>query len=271
MLERAGWSGPGAAGLTATGDVIENAEITVDFLGIGAQKAATTWLCERLALHPQIAFPGGKELQFWNHRDGRPPEAWLAPFAGGAPGVRQGEITPAYALLSESDVREIHRLCPELRVFYCLRNPIERAWSAALMAMERAELTLDETSDAWFLDHFRSEGSRGRGDHEAVLRRWRGVFGEKSVLAILYDDLSSDPVGVLCALARHLGVSEEPFRALSADDVGRRVFTGLGHPLRPSLIDPLRSLYGESIESLGRYLGRDLSGWTALPGVAGTS
>lgn len=42
----------------------------LDFLGIGAQKAGTTWLYEKLRLHPDIAFPAGKEVHFWDQKYG---------------------------------------------------------------------------------------------------------------------------------------------------------------------------------------------------------
>ena len=39
----------------------------LNFLGIGAQKAGTTWLFENLKRHSQIDFPaGGKEIHFWD-------------------------------------------------------------------------------------------------------------------------------------------------------------------------------------------------------------
>jgi len=233
----------------------------VDFLGIGAQKSATTWLYERLAAHPAVAFPGGKELHFWDHREGRPAAAWLAPFAGGAPGVRQGEITPGYALLPDAVVAEIGALCPGLRIFMCLRNPMERAWSSALMALERAEMILEEASDAWFVDHFRSRGSLGRGDYEGTLRRWRRVFGEEAVLSILYEDVVRDPASVLATLARHIGVDPGFYTARPVCELAQRVFAGPGAPVRPSLRPVLREIYGERVASLGRYLGRDLSAW----------
>jgi hypothetical protein len=39
-----------------------------DFVGIGAQKAGTTWLGHNLQLHPQIWMPGLKELHYFNER-----------------------------------------------------------------------------------------------------------------------------------------------------------------------------------------------------------
>jgi hypothetical protein len=39
-----------------------------DFVGIGAQKAGTTWLSHNLQLHPEIWMPGIKELHYFNER-----------------------------------------------------------------------------------------------------------------------------------------------------------------------------------------------------------
>ena len=39
-----------------------------DFIGIGAQKAGTTWLSHNLQLHPEIWMPKNKELHYFNYR-----------------------------------------------------------------------------------------------------------------------------------------------------------------------------------------------------------
>lgn len=39
-----------------------------DFIGIGAQKAGTTWLSHNLQLHPEVWMPGIKELHYFNDR-----------------------------------------------------------------------------------------------------------------------------------------------------------------------------------------------------------
>jgi hypothetical protein len=135
----------------------------IDFLGIGAQKAGTTWIYQHLSRHPDIRFPAGKEVHFWDCCRANGVEWWTGLFADGHPRRKQGEITPAYATLDEATIREIAALLPSLRVFYSLRNPMARAWSSALMVLERAEMTIDDASHPWFLDHFKSAGSRRRG------------------------------------------------------------------------------------------------------------
>ncbi len=135
----------------------------VDFLGIGAQKGGTTWLYRQLLRHPQVAFPRGKELHYWNRRRLPLPDEWVQRLqpasrqtADGRP-IRTGEITPAYAILPESRIGAIREVCPEIRLFMSLRNPIERAWSAALMRLARAGRRLEDTGDDWFLEEFRSD------------------------------------------------------------------------------------------------------------------
>jgi hypothetical protein len=178
----------------------------IHFLGIGAQKAGTTWIYQHLSRHPDIRFPAGKEVHFWDCRRSNGVEWWTGLFPDDDQKRKQGEITPAYATLDEATIREIAALAPNLRVFYSLRNPIARSWSSALMALERAEMTIDDASHQWSLDHFKSAGSRRRGDYLSCIKRWQAVFRDEQFLTIMFDDIIKDPGGVLVSLCRHLGV-----------------------------------------------------------------
>ena len=40
-----------------------------------------------------------------------------------------GDITPSYSILNREDVARMHRLNPQIRPIFLMRNPIERAWS----------------------------------------------------------------------------------------------------------------------------------------------
>ncbi|MBC7802522.1 MAG: sulfotransferase [Candidatus Parcubacteria bacterium] len=233
----------------------------LDFLGIGAQKAGTSWLYEALLLHPELRFPARKEVHFWDQKRARGLDWYRALFAGGAPGVRNGEITPAYSFLPRAVVAEIRELNPALRIFYLLRNPMERAWSSALMALQRAELTIGEASDQWFIDHFRSAGSLARGDYEACLRTWRGVFGNEAVLVIRYEDVGRSPRAFVEAVCSHIGVDPGHCAQIPDAKLAQRVFAGLREPVRESLLPVLREIYLPRISSLERYLGEDLHAW----------
>ena len=231
-----------------------------NFLGIGAQKAGTTWLFENLKRHPNISFPVEKEIHFWDRRDDRPVSEWLDLFPPDKP-EKQGEITPSYGFLDSEVIREIKEHCPELKLFYSIRNPIDRAWSSALMALERAEMTFDEASDFWFIEHFKSAGSRQRGDAEACLARWRSVFPSEQIHAFLFDDVARSPLETLVKVANHIGVDGEFFRSVSEEELKKPVFSGSGHPLRPKLRQFLKIQYGHKIARLQEMLNRDLSHW----------
>lgn len=232
-----------------------------NFLGIGAQKAATTWIYMHLRQHPQIAFPATKELHFWDRRDGRPPREWLNSFEGLPETACRGEITPAYACLDDASIRLVESCAPGLRIFYSLRNPIERAWSAALMAAGRAELEVEEASDAWFIDHFQSSGSMTRGDYEGCLQRWRAVFPPEQIRILFFDDIVDDPKQVLVEIAEHLGINPDFYERCDAESLRERVLAGPSLPVRETLLPQLHEIYDGRIDSLANVVDRDLSHW----------
>ncbi|MBI2310885.1 MAG: sulfotransferase [Betaproteobacteria bacterium] len=234
----------------------------LNFLGIGAQKAGTTWLYEMLRLHGDILFPAGKEVHFWDaHRDAGI-EWYESQFAGGPQGRKNGEITPAYAILPLEAIREVHAFNPALRLIFILRNPVERAWSSALMALARAEMTIDEASDQWFADHFRSAGSLQRGDYEQCLRNWRSVFPAGQLLLLRFEMIGTDPRGLLRQCCRHLEVRADALESVPDEILARKAFASPEYPIRESLREVLHRIYDARIERLGAYLQADLTEWT---------
>jgi len=235
----------------------------LDFLGIGAQKAGTSWLYEALRIHPQLRFPAGKEVHFWDAQRAHGLEWYRALFPEQPAGVKSGEITPAYAFLPSAAIGEIRAHYPALRMVYLLRDPLERAWSSALMALGRAEMTPEEASDQWFLDHFRSHGSLARGDYERCLRNWRAAFGAERILWLRYELITDDPRALLEAVCRHLDVDAGFYARTQPAQLAQRVYAGPGQPLRESLLPALREIYRPRIARLAEYLGTDLGAWLA--------
>lgn len=67
-----------------------------EFIGIGAQRAGTTWLHECLRTHPQVFVPLHKETQFFNLHFERGLDEYRMSFCGAKPEAVVGEITPNY-------------------------------------------------------------------------------------------------------------------------------------------------------------------------------
>jgi hypothetical protein len=226
----------------------------LQFLGIGAQKSGTTWLYENLAKHPQVYFPGGKEVHFFDMFFTRGLDWYLSQFPDNTDKIN-GEITPAYAILEEAKIRLIHDINPELRLFYILRDPRERAWSAAKMEMGRAGKTYGQTSDEWFIDQFYSDASLKRGDYRTCLMNWQSVFPKGQLLLLKFTDIRNNPHALMQKLAKHIGIDAGFYAADRAEIITGKVFANPEEIIRPSLKRALHKLYAPQIEEINLFLG----------------
>lgn len=252
------------------------------FVGIGAQKSGTTWIFSRLRLHPQIVFPGGKEIHFWDLLDSAPAERWLNLLSNHPPvnddgkPIRAGEITPSYSLLDPGVISRIAYVAPETRLFLSLRNPIERAWSDACMGLSRCKMTLAEASDQWFIDHAYSHQSRRRGDYLSIITNWRQVFPKERLLVLYFDDIIDRPQQVLQQLSRHLDIDEDFYRQLDGNILKEVVIPALGPDQaffrsqlssgrnlaeRPDVLNVLHKIYDPAIHQLETALHRSFQNW----------
>ncbi len=217
--------------------------MSIDFLGIGAQKAGTSWIYHHLRLHPQIRFPGGKEIHYWDQQYPKGLESYQALFPNHRENLKYGEITPAYAILPRETVNRIYQTAPQANVFFIIRNPIDRAWSSALMALARAEMTVNEASDQWFIDHFQSQGSRLRGDYQRTLDIWRNIYPEKQFLLLSFEDIVNKPEKLLETLCKFIGADGTYFGDNPALISREKVFANHSYPIRPSLRTALETIY----------------------------
>lgn len=236
----------------------------LDFVGIGAQKAGTTWLFENLARHPGICFPGGKEVHFWDARFANGIDWYKNLFSPDLTKVLTGEITPAYAILTTDVISQFKSTFPNVRIIFVIRNPLRRAWSSALMALWRAEMTFNEASDQWFIDHFKSKNSLLRGDYAVSIKNWQSVFPAEQMLIMQFEQIKTDPAGFLKSCCRHIGAEPSAFDVIPREVLCRPVFSGPHFPLRPSLIPVLRNIYFPKIKKLEDTLQKDFSRWLNL-------
>lgn len=251
-----------------------------DFVGIGAQKSATTFVYEMLRRHPQLEFPATPE-RYAAPREGLEPrqltwpkemhflkgrnenlswEDYLDVFDEKEPGKLYGEITPFYLLAPVERIQEFRHHTPAVRLFAILRDPVERDWSSIRMVAAQRGL-LDDPKGLRRLA--RSKTIRIRGDYVSSLRKWLSVFPLEQLLVLPYELLKRDRAEFLAALCAHLGVPAEPL----ADHPDAAVFEGpkaeLPDDIRAQLTDRHRGV----VAALRDLCGVDFSRfWSAQLG-----
>jgi hypothetical protein len=175
-----------------------------DFVGIGAQKAGTTWWFDAICAHPDVFSRHDihKERHFFGRYAVRPfgPEEcslyheWFPRPSGNL----TGEWTPDYMQLPWAPAL-LAQAAPRTRVLALLRDPVDRFRSGlAHQRRVRGEVTVDTYQDAVT-----------RGLYHEALRRWTPYFPQEQILVLQYEQCMADPVGQLARTYRFLEL--EPF------------------------------------------------------------
>jgi Sulfotransferase domain len=239
---------PNAAGLTLP-----------DFLGIGAQKAGTSWLHENLKPHPGVFVPEEKELHFFDQHFEQGLESYSRKFESAGARVK-GEITPAYGILRSHQIGLIRHLMPRLKIIFLMRNPIDRAWSQALMNLAvQPGRPVASLTDQEIISHFQSDRSRMRGDYESILKNWLSHFDRRQVFTAFFEDISTRPKELLSDVFQFLGLSTD--LNWSAFPYNQVVLQGAGATMPPRLRRILVEIYQEPIRRLGQLFNAPAQRW----------
>ena len=222
------------------------------FLGIGAQKAATTWLDSVLRMHADLQLPHHrKEIHYFDRNRWKGDKWYLWHFRGGE-GRLRGEITPAYSTLTE--LNYVSCLNNRLKIIFILRNPVERAWSMARMDLADTKgISVEDVGEQRMIRHIRSEKSRARGSYASVILRWQKVFGKKNLFIGFTEEILEDPVVFLSRLLVFLDVdpSRMPWEALN---IRERVHAGSDGRIPKSVWNELSCLYFDELSELHKLL-----------------
>jgi hypothetical protein len=181
----------------------------VNFIGIGVQKAGTSWLAEALNEHPEVYIHPKKEGHFFNKE-----KIYLNSlhyeytFKHNNEKII-GEITPAY--ISEKDVpKKIFKYNPDVKLIAILRNPTERCISQYKMEMSRD--TIEENKGLW--DAFSRDlpkygPMRFRGLYKEQLDNFYKYFKKEQLLILNYSDLKNNPLKFLQKVFEFLEINKK--------------------------------------------------------------
>jgi hypothetical protein len=176
------------------------------YVGIGAQKCASTWLHRILAEHPDIAVPAAKEIDFFSWHYDRGYQWYERCFATDDAVARQrGEISPSY-FCEPSVPARVARYAPDVKILLSLRDPVQRALSNHRHEVREGHLVGPDLSFEAGLANNPMYVEQGR--YATHLRRWLQYFPREQLLVVLMDDVEQRPNEVCRTVYRFLGVDE---------------------------------------------------------------
>jgi hypothetical protein len=174
-----------------------------DYVGIGVEKAGTSWWWWLIRRHPDVSEPGPtKEINFLRTlgRDGAGDAAALAyhRFFPRRPGTLVGEWTPSYNEVPQLSL--LGRLAPDARLLMLVRDPIERYRSGVAM---HTRYRLGDPGSIVFKGK-----AVQRGMYASILDRVREALPDNQLLVLQYERCVLDPVAELARTYRFLGLDD---------------------------------------------------------------
>ena len=159
-----------------------------NFLIIGAQKAATTFLARRLEEHPDIYLAVQKEIHYFNHKFEKESLAWYESHFSDWSGQQAiGEATPGYLNHPHAPARIKSTLPADIKFIASLRHPVDRAYSAFWHYMIRGRIPEGTDFRTFFLER-NDFGLRSRGEYFTHLNNYFGCFPRQNFLIFVYEE-----------------------------------------------------------------------------------
>lgn len=219
------------------------------FIVFGAMRAGTTTLYHHLANHPQIGMSRMKETDYFipkmNYRLGL--DWYRSQFEPGFP--IHGEVSPNYGMchLWRGVPARIHDTLPDVRLIFLARDPVERFVSHYL--------------HVWHVGHARvppdkllaSQAGRNMLDtsrYALQVGAYLEHFPRDRLLLLDFDELRTDPQGVMDRVTDFLGLDRSPVgTVVTRNDAGSAARL-------PGFVQ--RAWRGRSMRRFDRFISREM-------------
>lgn len=195
-------------------------DFKLDFAGVGAGKAGTTWIAACLREHPQVCIAKGKETNYFctQHSLRKLPltvtrytssqrwrgEKWFQSlFSHHQPGQLRGEFSPTY-ISDPTTPALLHEHNPNMKLIFNYRNPVDVLYSGYYQITELQPIheSFEEFFDLHpeFIDY---------SSFYTNTMRYLEHFPREQMFFILMDDIKADSEKVYRDLCRFLEIDPE--------------------------------------------------------------
>lgn len=193
-------------------------------LGMGAQKAGTSWLHKTISKERCVNFGFLKEYHVWDYvfsdlgagfkaplKNPDNPRAALRRLMQSSPEIYvryfqslidsdvyvTGDFTPSYSMIGRSGLAEIAGTIKaagfDLKVVYLMRDPIDRIWSAVRMDKKQKLHNGYDVDDAFcerrVTEYLGMKSHVARSDYRATVQNITKAFDQDDVFIELYENL----------------------------------------------------------------------------------
>lgn len=183
-----------------------------DFVIVGAQKSASTFVQTALSAHPEICMPKGETRFFEDPEYGAGDSNALAALFCGRREMLCGIKRPDYLGRPEVPAR-IHAHIPEAKIIAVLRNPIDRLVSAYYFYIKLGFLpardineVIPKLLDGQPIGNVKSGELLAYGCYATHLQRYRQVFPRERIHIMFQEDIQDSPGTALDGLCNFLGI-----------------------------------------------------------------
>jgi len=181
---------------------MHNPSPVVNFLGVGAQKAGTSWIYACLYEHPEICAPV-KEIHFFSRPRFAKGRDWYERHFRTCPAdAKKGEFSTSY-LYSEKAAERIATLYPHAQIIAVLRDPEDRAYSQYRNAIKAGEIDAQISFSEYAVQ---TPSVYEQGLYADQLARYYAHFDSTQILVLIYEDIEKDPATFMRTIYKFLGV-----------------------------------------------------------------
>lgn len=192
-----------------------------DFIGIGAEKSATTWAWTVLDRHPDIGMSQPKEVDYFNHNADKSISWYRRHFPTTSPVT--GEISPLY--MDDPEVAAgIAEAFPDVRLLVMLREPKDRLLSQLMHAAQNAfGGTAGATPDKLRRLLAEEDSFVRRSCYTSALRPFFERFHREQLGIFFFDDVRQQPEETTRRIYRFVGADPEYVPESAGERVNRSV------------------------------------------------
>lgn len=234
-----------------------------DFVIVGPQKCATTWMYEGLAEHPEVYVPDTDSVHYFDMEYHRGTEWYRQHFPADPDGYEViGEETPSY-IRSEATPERIADLNPDAKLLFSLRNPVDRAFSHYWHEKSKGKISFEfeelfenyDLYENWirpgmYVDHIERFEEHFDSDQLKLLYFDDLVADDESFIESVYDFVGADPTFRPSILDERVNDARRSFGINAVDKLYYRAVNFVYRNFGESLKRPIRPLH-EFVQSGG--------------------